>query len=30
LAPDAHVADLTQVRVEAAGDGSIRLHIDEA
>ncbi len=30
LNPDAHVADLTQVRVEAAGDGSIRLHIDEA
>ncbi len=30
LAPDAHVADLTQVRVEAAGDGSIRLHVDEA
>ncbi|GGV78090.1 hydrolase [Streptomyces gelaticus] len=28
LAPDAHVEDLTQVRVEAASDGSIRLHID--
>ncbi|MGW8888214.1 HAD-IA family hydrolase [Streptomyces sp. NPDC055749] len=27
LSPDAHVEDLTQLRVEAAGDGSIRLHI---
>ncbi|MFK4209508.1 HAD-IA family hydrolase [Streptomyces sp. NPDC030920] len=27
LSPDAHVEDLTQVRVEAAPDGSIRLHI---
>ncbi|WP_329198995.1 HAD-IA family hydrolase [Streptomyces sp. NBC_01435] len=27
LFPDAHVEDLTQVRVEAAPDGSIRLHI---
>lgn len=30
LAPDAHVEDLTRVRVEAAGDGTIRLHINEA
>lgn len=28
LAPDAHVDDLTQVRVEAVADGSIRLHIE--
>jgi mannitol-1-/sugar-/sorbitol-6-phosphatase len=28
LSPDAHVDDLTQLRVEAAADGSIRLHID--
>ncbi|MFF9566271.1 HAD-IA family hydrolase [Streptomyces sp. NPDC014685] len=28
LAPDAHVEDLTRIRVEAAADGSIRLHID--
>ncbi|MET7364462.1 HAD-IA family hydrolase [Streptomyces sp. NPDC005566] len=28
LSPDAHVEDLTQLRVEAVGDGSIRLHID--
>ncbi|MFG2559749.1 HAD-IA family hydrolase [Streptomyces sp. NPDC048496] len=27
LAPDAHVGDLTQIRVEASADGSIRLHI---
>ncbi|WP_392670168.1 HAD-IA family hydrolase [Streptomyces sp. LN785] len=27
LGPDAHVEDLTQVRVEASADGSIRLHI---
>ncbi|MFF2009205.1 HAD-IA family hydrolase [Streptomyces sp. NPDC058195] len=27
LSPDAHVADLTQIRVEAAPDGSIHLHI---
>ncbi|RPK65605.1 Sugar phosphatase YfbT [Streptomyces sp. ADI96-02] len=27
LSPDAHVEDLTLVRVEVAGDGSIRLHI---
>jgi sugar-phosphatase len=27
LAPDAHVEDLTQIRVEASADGSIRLHI---
>ncbi|MDV9201004.1 HAD family hydrolase, partial [Streptomyces sp. Wh19] len=27
LSPDAHVEDLTQIRVEAAPDGSIRLHI---
>ncbi|NEB54568.1 HAD family hydrolase, partial [Streptomyces griseus] len=30
LAPDVHVEDLTRVRVEAAADGSIRLHIDAA
>ena len=28
LSPDAHVDDLTQIRVEAAADGSIALHID--
>ncbi|MDK0519261.1 HAD-IA family hydrolase [Streptomyces sp. ML-6] len=28
LSPDVHVEDLTQIRVEAAADGSIRLHID--
>ncbi|MEV6261954.1 HAD-IA family hydrolase [Streptomyces sp. NPDC051784] len=28
LSPDAHVYDLTQLRVEACADGSIRLHID--
>ncbi|MFE3516074.1 HAD-IA family hydrolase [Streptomyces sp. NPDC059166] len=28
LSPDAHVHDLTQLRVETAADGSIRLHID--
>ncbi|MFE7754239.1 HAD-IA family hydrolase [Streptomyces sp. NPDC057418] len=28
LSPDAHVEDLTQLRVEAAGDGSIHLHIE--
>ncbi|MFG2920847.1 HAD-IA family hydrolase [Streptomyces sp. NPDC048305] len=28
LSPDAHVYDLTQLRVEAGADGSIRLHID--
>ncbi|MFF9397459.1 HAD-IA family hydrolase [Streptomyces sp. NPDC014744] len=28
LSPDAHVEDLTRLRVEAAADGSIRLHID--
>ncbi|MFC9943371.1 HAD-IA family hydrolase [Streptomyces pratensis] len=28
LSPDAHVEDLTQLRVEAGTDGSIRLHID--
>ncbi|MFB8115980.1 MULTISPECIES: HAD-IA family hydrolase [unclassified Streptomyces] len=28
LAPDAHVEDLTQLRVEAGADGSVRLHID--
>jgi sugar-phosphatase len=27
LAPDAHVGDLTQIRVEASADGSIRLRI---
>ncbi|MFB6816591.1 HAD-IA family hydrolase [Streptomyces sp. NPDC056347] len=27
LSPDAHVADLTRIRVEAAPDGSIHLHI---
>ncbi|WP_328889239.1 HAD-IA family hydrolase [Streptomyces sp. NBC_00316] len=27
LAPDAHVEDLTQIRVEASADGSIHLHI---
>ncbi|MEV0490731.1 HAD-IA family hydrolase [Streptomyces atratus] len=27
LAPDAHVQDLTRIRVEASADGSIRLHI---
>ncbi|MGQ4485612.1 HAD-IA family hydrolase [Streptomyces sp. 372A] len=27
-APDAHVADLTQLRVEAAADGAITLHIE--
>ncbi|MEV0008424.1 HAD-IA family hydrolase [Streptomyces sp. NPDC051840] len=27
LSPDAHVYDLTQLRVEAGADGSIRLHI---
>ncbi|MFB7220827.1 HAD-IA family hydrolase [Streptomyces sp. NPDC056227] len=27
LAPDAHVGDLEQIRVEASADGSIRLHI---
>ncbi|MGP3633828.1 HAD-IA family hydrolase [Streptomyces sp. 24-1644] len=27
LSPDAHVGDLTRIRVEAAADGSIRLHI---
>ncbi|MFG3493916.1 HAD-IA family hydrolase [Streptomyces sp. NPDC047928] len=27
FAPDVHVQDLTRVRVEAAGDGTIRLHI---
>ncbi|MEE1789400.1 HAD-IA family hydrolase [Streptomyces sp. BE308] len=30
LSPDAHVEDLTQIRVEAADDGSIRLHISAA
>ncbi|OKJ42269.1 HAD-IA family hydrolase [Streptomyces sp. CB01580] len=28
LSPDAHVEDLTRLRVEASADGSIRLHID--
>ncbi|WP_250287434.1 HAD-IA family hydrolase [Streptomyces atroolivaceus] len=28
LSPDAHVEDLTRLRVEAGADGSIRLHID--
>ncbi|MEU3652915.1 HAD-IA family hydrolase [Streptomyces sp. NPDC032161] len=28
LSPDAHVEDLTRLRVEATPDGSIRLHID--
>ncbi|MGW1405010.1 HAD-IA family hydrolase [Streptomyces sp. NPDC002403] len=28
LSPDAHVEDLTRIRVEAAPDGSILLHID--
>ena len=28
LSPDAHVRDLSQIRVEAAADGSIRLHIE--
>lgn len=27
LSPDAHVEDLTRIRVEAAADGSIRLHL---
>ncbi|MFI8432673.1 HAD-IA family hydrolase [Streptomyces sp. NPDC079020] len=27
LSPDAHVEDLTQIRVEAVADGTIRLHI---
>ncbi|WP_327124728.1 HAD-IA family hydrolase [Streptomyces sp. NBC_01727] len=27
LAPDAHVEDLTQIRVEASPDGSVQLHI---
>ncbi|MGW6895402.1 HAD-IA family hydrolase [Streptomyces sp. NBC_01718] len=27
LAPDAHVEDLTQIRVEASADGSVQLHI---
>ncbi|TGY98498.1 HAD family hydrolase, partial [Streptomyces rhizosphaericola] len=30
LAPDAHVEDLTRIRVEAAEDGAIRLHITAA
>ncbi|WNI32143.1 HAD-IA family hydrolase [Streptomyces sp. ITFR-6] len=30
LSPDAHVEDLTQIRVEAAADGSILLHISGA
>ncbi|PWS51127.1 HAD family hydrolase, partial [Streptomyces sp. FT05W] len=30
LAPDAHVEDLTQLRVEAGADGSIRLLVDAA
>lgn len=30
LSPDAHVEDLTQLRVEALDDGSIRLHVDAA
>ncbi len=29
LAPDAHVDDLTRIRVEATEDGTIRLHIAE-
>ncbi|MFE5239963.1 MULTISPECIES: HAD-IA family hydrolase [unclassified Streptomyces] len=28
LSPDAHVEDLTALRVEAVADGSIRLHVD--
>ncbi|MDX3057172.1 HAD-IA family hydrolase [Streptomyces sp. NE06-03E] len=28
LSPDAHVEDLTQLRVETVADGSIRLHVD--
>ncbi|MFJ7946036.1 HAD-IA family hydrolase [Streptomyces sp. NPDC096354] len=28
LAPDAHVEDLTQIRVEGSADGSMRLHIN--
>ncbi|CAO0835050.1 Hydrolase OS=Streptomyces microflavus OX=1919 GN=Smic_21240 PE=4 SV=1 [Streptomyces microflavus] len=30
LSPDAHVEDLTQIRVETAEDGTIRLHISAA
>ncbi|MFF3259850.1 HAD-IA family hydrolase [Streptomyces sp. NPDC002932] len=30
LSPDAHVEDLTQIRVEAAADGSVLLHISGA
>ncbi|MFE4449844.1 HAD-IA family hydrolase [Streptomyces sp. NPDC056796] len=30
LSPDAHVEDLTRLRVEAGADGSIRLHIEVA
>ncbi len=30
LAPDVHVEDLTQLRVEACADGSIRLLVDAA
>ncbi len=30
LAPDVHVEDLTQLRVEAGADGSIRLLVDAA
>lgn len=30
LSPDAHVEDLTRIRVEAAADGSILLHISGA
>lgn len=30
LSPDAHVEDLTRIRVEAAEDGTIRLHIGAA
>ncbi|MFE1440746.1 HAD-IA family hydrolase [Streptomyces sp. NPDC058739] len=29
-APDAHVRDLTQIRMETAADGTIRLHVDQA
>ncbi|MFF0286179.1 HAD-IA family hydrolase [Streptomyces sp. NPDC005262] len=30
LAPDAHVDDLTQIRVDPSADGSIRLHVSAA
>ncbi|KPC84644.1 HAD-IA family hydrolase [Streptomyces sp. NRRL S-4] len=30
LSPDAHVEDLTRLRVEAGADGSVRLHINAA